>query len=127
MKDKSDIGGGWLWGWGFGYVGGAGGGGGGNSAAYRVLQSPAGVCSPLLYEANEKIPGYLCIHFVFIRKILRPYTCRRDRLQAPCAEFPKDDDRLTFTFRVMAGNWSQVTTVILRSSGGSRDLLIGVI
>ena len=26
MKDKSDIGGGWLWGWGFGYVGGAGGG-----------------------------------------------------------------------------------------------------
>ena len=34
-------------------------GGGGTSAACRVLQSPAGVCSPLLYEANEKIPGYL--------------------------------------------------------------------
>ena len=33
--------------------------GGGDSAACRVLQSPAGVCSPLLYEANEKIPGYL--------------------------------------------------------------------
>ena len=47
------------YGGGFGYVGGAGGGGGGNSAACRVLQSPAGVCSPLLYEANEQIPGYL--------------------------------------------------------------------
>ena len=35
------------------------GGGGGNSAAYRGLQSPVGVCSPLLYEANEKIPGHL--------------------------------------------------------------------
>ena len=45
------------------------------------------------------------------------YLCLpRDRLQVPCAEFPKDDDRLTFIFRVMVGNWSQVTTVNLRPS-----------
>ena len=62
MKDKSDIGGGWLWGWGFGYVGGAGGGAialhtdGGPKTVFAAMFLRARMTSPSDGSPNKSLP-----------------------------------------------------------------------